>query len=307
MLAQPHPFSSAASINSNPLSGPGGTTSKHAQRIAAATMAAKQASASAAAQAQSVPDHLPKTQWGGSASQLVELDPQWQNDNSRPRTAPSLASGGVPDPSTQYLAQTLSPSVPLATPRRILVIIDLNGTLLYRPSRRRPFDFVLRPHACDFLSYCLDTFYVAIWSSARPDNVRKMVAQLLTPEQINRCVIVWARDRFGLDAQDYDARVQCYKRLTRVWADPSIQASCPADMGKWDQSNTVLVDDSLEKGRSEPYNILPLPEFSGIENETAEVLPQVHDYLNTLCGQSDISSYMRRNQFQLNPSYVLPP
>lgn len=229
------------------------------------------------------------------------------SDNSRPRAAPSLASGGVPDPSTKYLAQTLFPSASLPSPRRILVIIDLNGTLLYRPSRRRPFDFVERPHARDFLSYCLATFYVAIWSSARPDNVRKMVAQLLTPEQVKRCVIVWARDRFGLDASDYDARVQCYKRLTRVWGDPAVQASCPSEMRKWDQTNTVLVDDSLEKGRSEPFNILPLPEFSGVENEAAEVLPQVHDYLNTLCGQSDISSYIRTNQFRLDPNYVLPP
>jgi hypothetical protein len=228
------------------------------------------------------------------------------SDSSRPRTVPSQASGGIPDPSTQYLAQTLFPSATLPIPRRILVIIDLNGTLLYRPSRRRPTDFVERPHARDFLSYCLDTFYVAIWSSARPDNVKKMVAQLLTPQQINRCVLVWARDRFGLDANDYDARVQCYKRLTRVWADPAVQESCPFQGGKWDQSNTVLVDDSLEKGRSEPFNILPLPEFSGQENEPADVLPQVHDYLNTLCTQSDISSYMRRNHFRLNPSYVLP-
>lgn len=118
--------------------------------------------------------------------------------------------------------------------------------------------------------------------------------------------MIWARDRFGLDANDYDARVQCYKRLTRVWADPAVQASCPVQDGKWDQSNTVLVDDSLEKGRSEPFNILPLPEFSGPENEPADVLPQVHDYLNTLCTQSDISSFMRRNQFRLNPNYVLP-
>lgn len=133
-----------------------------------------------------------------------------------------------------------------------------------------------------------------------------MVARLLDPAQVDRCVLVWARDRFGLSSADYDARVQCYKRLTRVWADPAVQASCPESLGRWDQSNTVLVDDSLEKGRSEPFNILTLPEYSGPENETAEVLPQVHDYLNSLCTQSDVSSYMRRTPFSLDPRYVLP-
>ena len=222
------------------------------------------------------------------------------------RVPPSLASGGIPEPSTEYLAQTFRPSTLLPSPRRILVIIDLNGTLLHRPSRKRPSHFVERPHARDFLAYCLDTFYVVIWSSARPDNVRNMVNQLLSPAQVQRCVLVWARDTFGLAPADYDSRVQCYKRLTRVWADEGLQGTHPAAAtgGKWDQTNTVLVDDSLEKGRSEPFNILSVPEFSG--NEGLDVLPQVHDYLNALCYRSDISSYMRQSQFKLNPDYVLP-
>jgi len=76
--------------------------------------------------------------------------------------------------------------------------------------------------------------------------------------------------------------------------------------GRWDQSNTVLVDDSLEKGRSEPNNILQIPEFSGLENESSHVLPQVHDYLNSLCHQADVSKFMRRNPFTLDPEYALP-
>ena len=78
---------------------------------------------------------------------------------------------------------------------------------------------------------------------------------------------------------------------------------------RWDQTNTVLVDDSAEKGRSEPHNILQIPEFSGLQNEPANVLPQVHDYLNQLSYQVDIARYMRQNPFKLNPDYTLagPP
>lgn len=186
--------------------------------------------------------------------------------------------------------------------------MDLNGTLLYRPSKRRPFDFVERPYARRFLSYCLDTFYVAIWSSARPDNVHKMLDQLLTPEQRSKCVVTWARDKFDLSPADYDSRIQCYKRLTRLWADPNVIMSHPtaAFGGRWDQTNTVLVDDSLEKGRSEPHSILQIPEFSGLPNEPADVLPQVHNYLNSLCYQLDISRFMRETPFQLNGQYELP-
>ncbi|KAG8421847.1 hypothetical protein J3458_003686 [Metarhizium acridum] len=225
-----------------------------------------------------------------------------------PRQPPSLSSGGIPSPSTRYLAQSLAPPTQLPQPRRILVILDLNGTLLYRPSRRRPSHFVERPHARSFLKYCLDTFHLAIWSSARPDNVNSMVAQLLAPDECARCVVVWARDRLGLSPEDYDARVQVYKRLSTVWDDPRVRASHPdaARGACWDQSNTVLVDDSREKGRSEPYNILPVPEFSGLQGESPNVLPQVHDYLNALCFQADVSRYMRENPFRLDSGYTLP-
>jgi hypothetical protein len=213
----------------------------------------------------------------------------------------------VPEASAAYLAQAARQPLTLPQPRRILLVLDLNGTLLYRPIKRRPFHFVERPYASHFLGYCLDTFHVAIWSSARPDNVGKMVDQLLGSAQRARCVVVWARDKFGLSPANYDARVQCYKRLQHLWDDPAVRASHPdaSHGGRWDQSNTVLVDDSPEKGRSEPFNILPIPEFSGVANETAEVLPQVHDYLNSLCWQADVSTYIRQTPFRLDPSYTL--
>lgn len=225
------------------------------------------------------------------------------------RVAPSAASGGIPEPTPLYIKTSLSQPVTLRQPRRILVIMDLNGTLLYRPNKRNPFNFIQRPHARQFLDYCVDTFHVAIWSSARPENVDKMVSQLLSPEQRSKCVVIWGRDRFGLSPADYSSRVQCYKRLSTIWNDPQVAASHPAAAHgqRWDQTNTVLVDDSAEKGRSEPYNILQLPEFEGLANEPADVLPQVHDYLNTLCYQANISSYIRRHPFRIDANYRLPP
>ncbi|KAL7949149.1 HAD-like domain-containing protein [Trichoderma barbatum] len=225
------------------------------------------------------------------------------------RVAPSAASGGIPNPTPLYIAQSLSLTASLPQPRRILVIMDLNGTLLYRPNKRNPFNFIQRPHARQFLDYCVDTFHVAIWSSARPENVDKMVSQLLSPQQRAKCLLIWGRDKFGLSPADYSARVQCYKRLSTIWNDPKVAASHPAAAQgqRWDPTNTVLVDDSAEKGRSEPYNILQLPEFEGLANEPPDVLPQVHDYLNALCYQANISSYIRDRPFRIDSNYRLPP
>lgn len=229
--------------------------------------------------------------------------------DNRPRVPPSGESGGVPEPTDQYLRQAYGPPQSLTEPRKILVIIDLNGTLLYRPNKKQPFTFQERPHAKRFLRYCIDTFAVAIWSSARPINVHKMVERLLAPDLRTRCAVIWGRDKFGLSAEDYDGRTQCYKRLTKIWANPAVMESHPdAYCGMtWDQTNTILVDDSKEKARSEPFNLLQIPEFSGFMNEPMDVLPQVHDYLNSLCFQSDISRYVRETPFVLDPSYQIYP
>ncbi|TGJ86011.1 hypothetical protein E0Z10_g2768 [Xylaria hypoxylon] len=220
---------------------------------------------------------------------------------------PSLESGGVPDPTPEYLALASHPPFLLAQPRNILVVVDLNGTLLHRPSRHSPTRFVERPFARSFLSYCVNTFTVAIWSSARPENVKNMCAQLLTPEDRAKVVAVWGRNNFGLTKGDYNLRVLCYKRLTALWNDPAVAASHPmaANGEKWSQVNTVLVDDSVDKARSEPFNLVQIPEFVGNAQEPGFVLPQVHDYLNECSQQSNISAYMKGQPFKANPEFSM--
>ncbi|KAK3940814.1 hypothetical protein QBC46DRAFT_407886 [Diplogelasinospora grovesii] len=232
-------------------------------------------------------------------------------------SAPSLESGGVPEPSSSYLLRASFLARTLPQPRPMLVVIDLNGTMLFRPNRKNPTKFVERPHARMFLRYCIETFHVVIWSSARPDNVRQMCASLLNSSSSSssssshryslrsdttlpaNVVAIWGRDKFGLSPADYNQRTQCYKRLTRLWSDPVVQSAHPYGE-EWSQGNTVLIDDSIEKARSEPYNAITLPEFLGDTAENPEVLPLVHDYLNTLAYQADISTYIRTHPFNVN-------
>jgi hypothetical protein len=222
------------------------------------------------------------------------------------KVQPSKASGGIPDPTNEYLAlSTLTPK-PLQEPQHLLVVIDLNGTLLFRPARKQPTKFTERPNTRQFLRYCIETFTVVIWSSAKPENVENMCNAILTPELRKQVVAIWGRDKFGLSRSDYETRVQCYKRLSKLWSDKTVARSHPlwASGGRWNQTNTVLVDDSLEKGRSEPFNLIEIPEFVGDEKEIGEFLPQVHDYLNHLSMHSNVSACLRARPFkaQLAPS-----
>lgn len=224
------------------------------------------------------------------------------------KVQPSKASGGIPNPTKEYLALSNLTSKPLQEPQHLLVVIDLNGTLLFRPSRKQPTKFTERPNARQFLRYCIETFTVVIWSSAKPENVQNMCNAILTPELRKQVVAIWGRDKFNLSRADYELRVQCYKRLSQLWSDTTVARSHPlwASGGRWNQTNTVLVDDSLEKGRSEPFNLIEIPEFVGDQKEIGEFLPQVHDYLNHLSMHSNVSACLRARPFkaQLAPSRI---
>ncbi|PQE11967.1 phospho phosphatase protein [Rutstroemia sp. NJR-2017a BVV2] len=216
------------------------------------------------------------------------------------KVQPSSASGGIPNPTSQYLDNTNESPRMAANPRHLLVVIDLNGTLLYRPNRKLPTKFTPRPHAQKFLEYCVDTFTVVIWSSARQENVEPMCQTILTPRLRQKVVAIWGRESFNLSPSDYNMRVQCYKRLTALWTDPGIAASHPdyARGGRWDQTNTVLIDDSSEKARSEPFNLVEIPEFFGDHKEVGDILPQVHDYLNFLSLHENVSATIRNQPFR---------
>ncbi|KAI0381776.1 HAD-like domain-containing protein [Hypomontagnella monticulosa] len=223
-------------------------------------------------------------------------------------TPPSKASGGVPNPTPEYLARASIPPFLLPFARKILVVIDLNGTLLYRPNPKNPTHFIERPYAKEFLRYCINTFKVVIWSSAKPANVDRMVNQLIESDLLPSVVAIWGRNRFNLTEHDFNARTMCYKRLTKLWADPQIAAAHPeAAAGKnWSQADTLLVDDSLEKARSEPYNLVPIPEFDGnCTEDQVYILPQVHDYINACARQADVSTYIRSRPFQPVPGWRL--
>ncbi|KAK4680334.1 hypothetical protein QC764_212190 [Podospora pseudoanserina] len=218
--------------------------------------------------------------------------------------APSAESGGVPVPTEAYLARANIPPAPSPSPHSLLLVIDLNGTLLHRPHSRRSDHYIRRPHAEKFVTYCIDTFSVVIWSSARPENVEKMCRDLLTDDQKQRVLAMWGRDKFGLTAKDYNRKVQVYKRLETVWGDQHINPS-----GMWHQGNTVLIDDSKEKARSEPHNAVTLPEFTGNKEGRWEgqVLPAVHNYLNELAKTEDVSRLMRVHPFRMSMNWEEKP
>ncbi|CAI6329221.1 unnamed protein product [Periconia digitata] len=211
----------------------------------------------------------------------------------------------APLPSNQYLAQALCTPEVHIPPERKLVILDLNGTLIYRPdSRKKPKKLISRPNLPWFLQYLFENFDVMIWSSAKPENVKALV-EIGLREFRFRLVAEWARDTLGLRPEHYHKRVQCYKNLNLVWASGAIQrhAQLRGPGRCYDQRNTILIDDSALKASAQPYNLVEIPEFQG-EVIKQDILGEVAGYLELLKMQQDVSKFIKREPFRADGTWM---
>lgn len=149
--------------------------------------------------------------------------PDFERASSPPMYLPADIDVGA---SEEYLEASLVPSQHLSSPSasRKLLILDLNGTLLFRtaspPRRRKVFPYnpaeqggpqtrtvYPRPYIPSFRQYLfhettrlwLDTM---VWSSAQPRSVADMVDKTFGELQ-QSMVAVWTREDMGLTPEQY--------------------------------------------------------------------------------------------------------
>ena len=212
----------------------------------------------------------------------------------------------APVPTSNYLTLAHATPTLLPSPQRLLLVLDLNGTLLDRVPRSQLYTH--RPQLHQFLKYAFASDSLLIWSSAQPHNVKYLCERLFKPEQRQLLLGEWARDTLGLTQEQSSQRVQVYKRLDRIWDDVALQYQHPGfDKGaRWGQHNTLLIDDSVLKASAQPYNHVEVPEF-GKESEKAgdgkNVLGQVVGYLEEARKWNDVSAFVRERRFQIDTGW----
>jgi hypothetical protein len=160
-----------------------------------------------------------------------------------------------------------------------------------------------------------------VWSSAMPDNVNGMVRKIFTREAIEQLVAVWGRNTLHLNSEQYRNKVQVYKQLQWIWDDKNIQArqhlltgnsvqhtatttksSSLNDTSRpWNQSNTLLIDDSFPKAAAQPHNLVEIDEFTNQPSQRQDdILAQVVAYIEKARWASDVSAFARSTPFQVH-------
>ncbi|KAL4918032.1 HAD-like domain-containing protein [Aspergillus aurantiobrunneus] len=212
----------------------------------------------------------------------------------------ALKAPQPPSATKKYLDQSsLSPQL-LASPRPLLVILDLNGTLIYRKTKKFPPSFARRAGLDEFLDVLVKKYKVMIWSSSTPQTVDAVCQKLFTEPKRKKLVAEWGRDKLGLTKSAYNSKIQVYKTLDTVWSSKEIQASYSSktkngpkakkQVSRWDQTNTVLIDDSKLKALSEPYNLIDIPEFTNDPTiDESTIFPRVLQRLEILSTCDDVS------------------
>ncbi|EEH41272.1 hypothetical protein PAAG_03558 [Paracoccidioides lutzii Pb01] len=275
------------------------------------------------------------------------------DSNSNPRPLPSSLRRSVthphaPTPTPTYLSQSSHPPKLRATAQPLLIILDLNGTLIHRVGRR-PIRFKTRPGLHKFITELFAKYTVMVWTSSQPLTVREVFEKTFTKEERGKFIAVWARDTLGLTARQYSEKVQVYKRLDKVWGDERIVKTYPGRAGiaetarsveteaeaetdidntsgnlahssgdsktkkartnkaktittttppsptTWNQTNTILIDDSALKALAQPHNIIEIPEFTNSNPAAYEekVLDTVLRQLHVLSRYEDVSCKVR--------------
>jgi|TARA_R110002003_G_scaffold119_1_gene10559 hypothetical protein len=207
----------------------------------------------------------------------------------------------APQPTGLYLSQAAEEASSNDALGDVLVILDLNGTVLFRPNKNAK-TMIARPYLKPFLHYLFQNFKVMVWSSAKPVNVKSLVEQALDKDLRSMLVATWARDTFGLSATNFNQNVQVYKNLKLIWSRDQIQQHHPKyEAGeRFGQHNTVLIDDSALKASAQPHNLLEIPEFEATpeQMESDDVLREVAGYLEMLRQQADVSKFISKHPFK---------
>ncbi|KAL2319964.1 hypothetical protein Fmac_028933 [Flemingia macrophylla] len=194
--------------------------------------------------------------------------------------------------------------------KKRLIVLDINGLLVdvvSPPPKDCKADATIagkaifkRPFYLEFLDFCFEKFEVGIWSSRLKKNVDRVIGVLMG-DMKRRLLFCWdlshcTRTRFKTLENKH--KVVVFKDLQKLWDkhDPNL----PWEKGYYNQSNTLLLDDSPYKALLNPPNTSVFPHtfnFRVKNNNSLGKGGELRAYLDGLANTEYMAKYVEKHPF----------
>lgn len=164
--------------------------------------------------------------------------------------------------------------------KELLIIFDLNGTLVSRVSRKlekalslenpycpENFDFIFEKTRCyvrpgwdKFLNQMENhsNISIGIWTSAQKKNADRMTTNLFSNH--NKPIEFLLDRSHCLNAPLNVKTNNVIKDLNMLFQDKVLSRN-----GKWTEKNTIIVDDTITKAKRNPRNLLVIDEYTVLD------------------------------------------
>ncbi|XP_010502984.1 PREDICTED: uncharacterized protein LOC104780190 isoform X2 [Camelina sativa] len=157
-----------------------------------------------------------------------------------------------------------------------------------------------RPFCEEFLKFCFDKFEVGIWSSRKQNNVVR-ITDFLLGDMKNKLLFCWDMSYCAtttVGSLENKHKYVVFKDLNRLWEkhDPNL----PWQMGYYNQTNTVLLDDSPYKALLNPPYTAIFPHSYNHQNKTDTSLGNGGDlrlHLQRLVEAENVQDFIKNNPF----------
>ncbi|KAB2020550.1 hypothetical protein ES319_D07G076000v1 [Gossypium barbadense] len=194
-------------------------------------------------------------------------------------------------------------------PRKKLLVLDLNGILVdvVQQPKRKPNTRVdgkgvfFRPFCVEFLEFCFKTFNVGIWSSRVNRNMTKMIGLLLRKQWKRELFFCWDRKLCTITkfkTLENEEKPLVLKELRKLW--DRCLPELPWRKGDYDESNTLLLDDSPYKALRNPANtgIFPYPyQYTDADDHSLAPGGDIRDYLERIAVAENVQKFVEQNPF----------
>ncbi|CAI9263047.1 unnamed protein product [Lactuca saligna] len=208
-------------------------------------------------------------------------------------------------------------------PGKKLLIFDINGLLAdivsprpqdvqadyYIPKRA----IFKRPYLDGFLRFCFERFNVGIWSS-RTKQVLYPVVDFLLGDLKKNLLFIWDNSfctNTGMKTLEDKYKPMVFKDLRKIWLKNGLGNSWME--GTFNESNTLLLDDSPYKALLNPKNTAIFPLSYSYKDKNDDFLGPNGDlrrYLEGLAESDDVKTYVEQHPFgqsaidQTHPSWA---